>query len=143
MRLQSVGLTRSPGAPGNLARSSSRWEATPTGQLLVWHTRAMMHPVAIMATVPKPNSSPPRAAAIRTSRPERMPPSARRTTPSRSSLATRVCRDRGPMLSVGEWLMCQRTVSQGIQSLHSRHDLNRMRRTLGFVLKVIRVPERA
>lgn len=35
--------------PGKRARSSSRWDATPTGQLLVWHTRAMMQPVAIMA----------------------------------------------------------------------------------------------
>ena len=49
--------TRSAGAPGKRARSSSRWLATPTGQLLVWHTRAMMQPVAIMATVPKPYSS--------------------------------------------------------------------------------------
>mmetsp|Transcript_22559 Transcript_22559/g.63324 ORF Transcript_22559/g.63324 Transcript_22559/m.63324 type:complete len:282 (+) Transcript_22559:1993-2838(+) len=83
-------FTRSSGAPGNRARSSSRWEATPTGQLLVWHTRAMMQPVAIMATVPKPYSSAPSAAHMRTSRPLRRPPSARSTTRSRRSFARRV-----------------------------------------------------
>ena len=112
-----MGLTRSPGAPGNLARSSSRWEATPTGQLLVWHTRAMMHPVAIMATVPKPNSSPPRAAAIRTSRPERMPPSARRTTPSRNSLATRVCSKRVHAVSEGVAAVPDNAVSKGVAAV--------------------------
>mmetsp|Transcript_5873 Transcript_5873/g.18000 ORF Transcript_5873/g.18000 Transcript_5873/m.18000 type:complete len:264 (-) Transcript_5873:3664-4455(-) len=80
-------LTRSPGVPGKRARSSSRCDATPTGQLLVWHTRAMMQPVAIIAAVPKPYSSAPNAADMRMSRPLRTPPSTRSTTRSRSSLA--------------------------------------------------------
>mmetsp|Transcript_6889 Transcript_6889/g.18758 ORF Transcript_6889/g.18758 Transcript_6889/m.18758 type:complete len:291 (+) Transcript_6889:798-1670(+) len=83
-------LTRSPGAPGKRARSSSRWDATPTGQLLVWQMRAMTHPVAIMATVPKPYSSAPMSAHWMTSRPERQPPSARSTTRWRRSFSTSV-----------------------------------------------------
>mmetsp|Transcript_5453 Transcript_5453/g.22327 ORF Transcript_5453/g.22327 Transcript_5453/m.22327 type:complete len:291 (+) Transcript_5453:831-1703(+) len=83
-------LTKSPGAPGNLALSSSRWDATPTGQLLVWQMRAMTHPVAIMATVPKPYSSAPMSAHWMTSKPERQPPSARRTTRWRRSFSTSV-----------------------------------------------------
>ncbi|KAA6423344.1 MAG: hypothetical protein FRX49_06796 [Trebouxia sp. A1-2] len=47
-----------------------------------------MQPVAIIATVPKPNSSPPSAAEMRTSLPLRMPPSTRNVTRSRSSFIT-------------------------------------------------------
>ena len=72
-------FTRSPGAPGKRARSSSLWLATPTGQLLVWQMRAMMQPVAIIATVPNPYSSAPSSAACTTSAPDRKPPSARST----------------------------------------------------------------
>ena len=81
-------LTTSSGVPGKRARSSSLWLATPTGQLFVWQIRAMMQPVAIIATVPKPYSSAPSAAMMMTSRPLRRPPSARRSTRSRSSFAT-------------------------------------------------------
>ena len=85
-------------SPGKRARSSSRCEATPTGQLLVWQTRAMMQPVAIMATVPNPYSSPPSAADTSTSRPVRIPPSTRSSTRSRSPLAVRVwCTSASPI----------------------------------------------
>lgn len=77
-------------SPGKRALSSSRCDATPTGQLLVWHTRAMMQPVAIIATVPKPYSSAPSAAITSTSRPVRMPPSHRRATRSRRPLVVRI-----------------------------------------------------
>ena len=94
-------LTRSPGAPGNRARSSSRWLATPTGQLLVWQMRAMMQPVAIMAMVPKPYSSAPIRAARTTSEPSLRPPSARRTTRSRRPLVRRVLWDSVSPISTG------------------------------------------
>ena len=93
--------TKSAGAPGKRARSSSRWEATPTGQLFVWHTRAMMQPVAIIATVPKPNSSPPNAAATMTSRPLRMPPSTRKLTRSRRLFAVSCCHGHNKAVSTG------------------------------------------
>ena len=57
-------------------------------------------PVAIMATVPKPYSSPPRAAATRTSRPERIPPSTLSTTRSRSELNVSVCSGRDNLLGI-------------------------------------------
>jgi hypothetical protein len=41
----------------------------PTGQLLVWQTRAIMQPSAIMAMEPKPNSSAPIRAPMTTSQP--------------------------------------------------------------------------
>ena len=66
-------FTTSAGVPGKRARSSSRWLATPTGQLFVWQMRAMMQPVAIIATVPKPYSSAPKAAITTTSLPLRNP----------------------------------------------------------------------
>lgn len=59
------------------------WLATPTGQLLVWQIRAMTQPVAIIATDPKPYSSAPMAAAMRTSIPLLNPPSTLRMTLSR------------------------------------------------------------
>ena len=45
------------------------WVATPTGQVLRWHLRIMMQPIAIKGPVEKPNSSAPRRAATMTSRP--------------------------------------------------------------------------
>lgn len=59
---------------------SITWLATPTGQLFVWQIRAITHPVAIMATDPKPYSSAPMAAAMRTSMPLLNPPSTLRMT---------------------------------------------------------------
>mmetsp|Transcript_101 Transcript_101/g.410 ORF Transcript_101/g.410 Transcript_101/m.410 type:complete len:292 (+) Transcript_101:791-1666(+) len=94
-------FTKSPGAPGKRARSSSRCDATPTGQLLVWQMRAITHPVAIIATVPKPYSSAPIKAHWMTSSPERQPPSARKTTRSRKSFSTSVrCASTKP-ISIG------------------------------------------
>ena len=43
--------------PGKRALSSSRWLATPTGQLLVWHTRAMMQPAHNHGAVTTPPSN--------------------------------------------------------------------------------------
>mmetsp|Transcript_31683 Transcript_31683/g.53232 ORF Transcript_31683/g.53232 Transcript_31683/m.53232 type:complete len:305 (+) Transcript_31683:1062-1976(+) len=94
-------LTTSPGTPGMRARSSSRWLATPTGQLLVWQMRAMMQPVAIMATVPNPYSSAPISAAIMTSWPLLNPPSARSTTRSRSWFMVNVVCDSVSPISQG------------------------------------------
>mmetsp|Transcript_10760 Transcript_10760/g.44501 ORF Transcript_10760/g.44501 Transcript_10760/m.44501 type:complete len:266 (+) Transcript_10760:802-1599(+) len=94
-------LTTSSGVPGKRARSSSRCEATPTGQLLVWQMRAMMQPVAIIAIVPKPYSSAPMAAATSTSRPPLKPPSARTITRSRSWFASSV------------WCVSVRPISHG------------------------------
>mmetsp|Transcript_59821 Transcript_59821/g.146909 ORF Transcript_59821/g.146909 Transcript_59821/m.146909 type:complete len:221 (-) Transcript_59821:4365-5027(-) len=79
-------FTTCSGVPGNFLRSSSFWLVTPTGHVLRWQTRAITHPSAIMAMVPKPNCSAPRRAAIITSRPVRTPPSTRRTTRSRRLL---------------------------------------------------------
>mmetsp|Transcript_15198 Transcript_15198/g.40153 ORF Transcript_15198/g.40153 Transcript_15198/m.40153 type:complete len:299 (+) Transcript_15198:701-1597(+) len=89
------------GVPGNRARSSSRCDATPTGQLLVWHTRAIIHPAATIATVPNPYSSAPNAAIISTSRPLRRPPSARSVTRSRSPFSTSVLCVSATPISVG------------------------------------------
>mmetsp|Transcript_9151 Transcript_9151/g.30125 ORF Transcript_9151/g.30125 Transcript_9151/m.30125 type:complete len:265 (-) Transcript_9151:820-1614(-) len=83
-------FTRSAGVPGKRARSSSRCDATPTGQLLVWQTRAMMQPVAIIAMVPNPYSSEPMRAESTTSEPLLSPPSHLSTTRSRSPFASRV-----------------------------------------------------
>ena len=64
------------------------WEQTEQRMRM---SHELTYPVAIMATVPKPYSSPPSAAATITSRPDRMPPSTRSTTRSRSSFFTSVC----------------------------------------------------
>ena len=56
---------------------------TPTGQVLLWHCRTMMHPIATSAAVPIPNSCAPSIAAITMSRPVRSPPSVLRITRSR------------------------------------------------------------
>ena len=71
-------------------RSASFCVVTPTGQLLVWQMRAMMHPSAIMAMVPKPYSSPPLSAASTMSHPVLSPPSTRSSTRSRSLFSTSV-----------------------------------------------------
>ena len=69
--------------PVNISRRRGSCVQTPTGQVLDWHCRTMMHPMAISAAVPTPNSSAPIIAPITTSRPVRMPPSVRRVTRSR------------------------------------------------------------
>ena len=75
------------GVPSNLARSFSSWVHTPTGQVLLWHWRTMMHPIATSDAVPMPKSSAPSMAAITTSRPVLMPPSVRSRTVWRSRLS--------------------------------------------------------
>ena len=42
------------GVPKYFLRSSSACVAMPTGQVLLWHCRAILHPMAINAVVPKP-----------------------------------------------------------------------------------------
>ena len=68
-------LTTFSGVPVNLARRDSSWVQMPTGQVLLWHWRTRMQPMATSAAVPMPNSSPPSMAAMTTSRPVLMPPS--------------------------------------------------------------------
>ncbi len=79
-------LTTFSGEPPNLARSLGSWVQTPTGQVLEWHCRTMMQPMAISEAVPMPYSSAPSRAAIITSRPVLMPPSVRSITFSRRRL---------------------------------------------------------
>mmetsp|Transcript_30564 Transcript_30564/g.40375 ORF Transcript_30564/g.40375 Transcript_30564/m.40375 type:complete len:227 (-) Transcript_30564:3696-4376(-) len=83
-------VTTCSGVPGKRLRSSSFWVVMPTGQLLVWQTRAIMHPSATMAMVPKPYSSAPNRAAIITSHPDFKPPSTRRSTRSRKPFCIKV-----------------------------------------------------
>src|SRR5215469_5997439 len=78
------------GVPLKRLRSTGSWVATPTGQVLRWHTRIMMQPAAINGAVEKPNSSAPSNAPITTSRPVRMPPSTCTEMRPRSRLATSV-----------------------------------------------------
>ena len=68
------------GLPSNFCRSVSSCVHTPTGQVLLWHCRTMMQPMATRLVVPMPNSSAPSMAAITTSRPVLMPPSVRSRT---------------------------------------------------------------
>ena len=68
------------GEPSNFCRSASSCVQTPTGQVLEWHCRTMMQPIATSEAVPMPNSSAPSMAAITTSRPVLMPPSVRSFT---------------------------------------------------------------
>ena len=49
----------------------------PVGHVSRWHWRAMSQPIATSIAVPNPNSSAPRSAATRTSRPVWRPPSVR------------------------------------------------------------------
>ena len=74
---------------------------TPTGQVLEWHWRTMMQPIATSEAVPMPNSSAPIMAAMTMSRPVRMPPSARRTTEWRR------------LFRVSTWLASDRPISHG------------------------------
>ena len=76
------------GVPVKLARRWGRWVATPGLQVSRWQARSMMQPSAIMAAVPKLNSSAPSRAATITWRPVRKPPSTRSRTRLRSSLST-------------------------------------------------------
>ena len=57
------------GCPWNCLRSTGSCVAMPTEQVLRWHLRIMMQPIAISGVVAKPNSSAPSSAAITTSRP--------------------------------------------------------------------------
>ena len=83
-------FTTFSGEPVNFARKRSSCVHTPTGQVLEWHCRTMMQPIATSAAVPMPNSSAPIIAAITTSRPVRMPPSVRRVTRWRRLLSVRI-----------------------------------------------------
>ena len=76
-------MTTLSAVPVYLARNASSWVHTPTGQVLDWHWRTMMQPMAMRAAVPMPYSSAPSIAAITTSRPVRRPPSVRSVTRSR------------------------------------------------------------
>ncbi len=62
----------------------------PTGQVLRWHLRIMMQPMAISGAVENPISSAPNRAAMTTSRPVLSPPSVCSTTRLRKSLSTSV-----------------------------------------------------
>ena len=86
------------GVPSNLARKASSCEHTPTGQVLLWHCRTMMQPMATRLAVPMPNSSAPSMAAITTSRPVLMPPSVRSFTRCRSRFSVRTwCASDSPI----------------------------------------------
>ena len=89
------------GVPSNFARSFSSWVHTPTGQVLEWHCRTMMQPIATSDAVPMPNSSAPSIAAITTSRPVLMPPSVRSRTRWRSRF------------SINTWCASDSPISQG------------------------------
>ena len=89
------------GVPSNLARSASSCEQMPTGQVLEWHCRTMMQPIATRLAVPMPNSSAPSMAAITTSRPVFRPPSVRSFTRWRSRL------------SISTWCASASPISQG------------------------------
>ena len=69
------------GSPANLARSTGSCVAMPTGQVLVWHLRIMMQPMASNGAVAKPTSSAPSSTATIASRPVRICPSACMLTP--------------------------------------------------------------
>ena len=75
------------GVPVNFWRSFSSCTHTPTGQVLLWHWRTMMQPIATRLSVPMPNSSAPRIAAITMSRPVLSPPSVRSLTRWRRPLS--------------------------------------------------------
>ena len=89
------------GLPANFSRSVSSWVQTPTGQVLEWHCRTMMQPMATSEAVPMPNSSAPSMAAITTSRPVLMPPSVRSFTRWRRRLSS------------STWCVSRRPISQG------------------------------
>ncbi len=78
------------GVPPNLARNASSCVHTPTGQVLEWHWRTMMQPIATSDSVPMPNSSAPRIAAMTISRPVLRPPSVRSLMRPRRPLSVSV-----------------------------------------------------
>ena len=84
-------FTTCSGLPSNFLRSSGSCVATPTGQVLRWHTRIMMHPEATSAALAKPNSSAPSSAAIATSRPVLSWPSVSTWMRPRRPFITRIC----------------------------------------------------
>ena len=63
----------------------------PTGHVLRWQTRIMMQPIAISGAVEKPTSSAPSSAAITTSRPVFIWPSASTVMRERRSFSSSVC----------------------------------------------------
>jgi len=75
--------------------------AIPTGHVLVWHLRIMMHPIAISGAVANPNSSAPSKAATARSLPVRSCPSTCTVARPLRSLATSV------------WCVSARPSSQG------------------------------
>ena len=89
------------GVPANFSRSASSWVQTPTGQVLEWHCRTMMQPIATSDAVPMPNSSAPSIAAITTSRPVLSPPSVRSRTRWRSRFSCKT------------WCVSDSPISQG------------------------------
>ena len=89
------------GWPLKRARSTGSCVATPTGQVLRWHLRIMMQPLATRGAVAKPNSSAPSSAPMTTSRPVRIPPSTCTAIRPRSALRTRV------------WWVSARPISHG------------------------------
>ena len=97
-----IRLTTFSGVPSNLARRASSWVHTPTGQVLEWHWRTMMQPMATSEAVPMPYSSAPSRAAMTTSRPVLMPPSVRRVTRWRR------------WFKVSTWLTSARPISHGV-----------------------------
>ena len=84
-------LTTCSGCPANRARSTGSCVAMPTGQVLRWHLRIMMQPIATSGVVAKPNSSAPSRAAITTSRPVCSFPSVCTRMRLRRSLSSSTC----------------------------------------------------
>ena len=77
--------------PPNFFRNTGSCVAMPTGQVLRWHLRIMMQPMAIRGVVEKPNSSAPSNAAITTSRPVCNLPSVWTRMRLRRSFITSTC----------------------------------------------------
>ena len=73
-------LTTLSDVPVNFFLKFSSWVQIPTGQVLEWHWRTIMQPIATREVVPIPNSSAPIMAAITTSRPVFIPPSVLKVT---------------------------------------------------------------
>ena len=84
-------LTTNSGLPLKRLRSSGFCVAMPTGQVSRWHTLIITHPLTTSGAVANPNSSAPRSAAIITSRPVFIWPSACTTMRSRKPLSNNVC----------------------------------------------------
>ena len=84
-------LTMCSGVPAKRLRSSGSCVAMPTGHVLRWQARIMMHPAAISGAVEKPISSAPRSDAMTTSRPVFSWPSVCTKMRERRSLRSSVC----------------------------------------------------